>query len=231
MVQKKKSQTKVSKPIEPVAVIQRTRREKWQRRLQVQKIFPYILIFFGIVGMLASSILIIEKITLLREPATDLSCNLNPVYSCSNVIKSKQAEVLGFPNELMGIAMFASLITLGVVVLAKAKLPNWFWKLFALGMLGAMSFVLWFFYQSVYVVGSLCIFCSSIWLSTWTITSVGYAWLYDHGLFRLKENTVAAKLARVARVNLGLIWFLFILTITTLILNHFWYYYGPVLGF
>ena len=230
MAQKKSKNKKVI--VEKSAVPEKkTRLASWQKHIQVTKIFPHILVLFGMVGLLASSILIIEKITLLREPAADLSCNLNPIYSCSNVIKSEQAEVLGFPNELMGIAMFAALITLGVVLFAKAKLPNWFWKLFALGMLGSMSFVIWFFYQSVYVVGSLCIFCSSIWFSTWTISVVGYSWLYDKGFFQLKEGSILARIASLLRKNVGLVWFLFILLIATLILNHFWYYYGPVLGF
>lgn len=203
----------------------------WKEKLIPKNVFPYILIAFGIIGLLASSILVIEKITLLKEPATDLSCNLNPVYSCSNVISSKQAEIFGFPNELMGIAMFAALITLGVIAATKVELPKWLWKLFILGMLGGMGFVFWFFYQSVYVIGSLCIFCTSIWFSIWTITVAGYTWLYDEGLVHPKKSRSLKKIARLARSNFMIVWLMFIVTIAVLILHHFWYYYGEKLGF
>lgn len=209
----------------------KTKKLNWRKILTVKNVFPYILIVFGLVGLLASSILVIEKITLLREPSADLSCNLNPVYSCSNVINSEQSEILGFPNELIGMAMFAALITLGVIISTKVKLPDWIWKCFVAGMIGAMGFVLWFFYQSAYVINSLCIFCTTVWFSIWTITSFGYAWLYDEKFFKLKKNSILQKSSDVARKNIGLIWFLFIVLIATLILKHFWYYYGPKFGF
>ncbi len=196
----------------------------WAKHIQAKKLFPFFLIFFGLLGMLASGAIAIEKEHLLKHPEVELICNINPVYSCSNVFMSPQSQILGVSNEYIGIAIFAVLLTVGVVVLAGAKLKNWFWYAFLAGMLGFMMMVLWFFRQSVYVIGSLCIFCSIVWFSAWAITTSGFCWMYDNGyLSGLKKYD---KVLSLIRRNSVLIWFLFIVTLAGLILKHFWYYYG-----
>ena len=200
--------------------------KKWiNKNSRPEKIFPIFLILFGVVGMLASGAIAVEKEHLLKNPETELLCNINPIYSCSNVFLSPQSQILGVSNELAGIAVFAVLITVGVMLLAGAKLKNWFWYAFLAGMIGFMLMVLWFFRQSVYVIGSLCIFCSIVWFSAWAITTSGFAWMYDAGLLKTSSNS-RSKLLSYVRKNIILIWFLFIAILAGLMLNHFWYYYG-----
>jgi uncharacterized membrane protein len=186
--------------------------------------FPYILIIFGLTGLAAALAFAAEKEHLLKNPGIELACNLNPVYSCSNVFLSPQAQIVGVSNEYFGIAIFGALITVGVVILAGATMKKWFWQLFILGMIGAMAVVFWFFYQSVYVIGSLCIFCSIVWLSTWTITVAGFSWMYDTKL--LPTSAVPQRIFKVIREYNVLIWFLLLFLFATLIVKHFWYYYG-----
>ena len=45
--------------------------------------------------------------------------------ACSPVMKSRQASLFGFPNPLIGIAAFAVVVTLGVVVLWVELLAQW----------------------------------------------------------------------------------------------------------
>jgi len=201
----------------------------WRSWLGLSKAFPLILIIFGLTGLLASSAISIEKTALLKDPSSELVCNINPIYSCGNVINSEQASVLGFSNELIGIAVFASIVTVGVVVLSGSKLNPWIWKVFMLGMVGSMAFVLWFFYQSVYVIGSLCIFCTIVWLSTWTITTALFAWIYDQKLISVPGGL--QKIVAVKRKYIISIWLGLILLIIALIIKHFWFFYGSKFGF
>ena len=46
---------------------------------------------------------------ILKDPATQLACDVNAVLSCSNVLLSWQASVLGPPNALIGAIMFTIL--------------------------------------------------------------------------------------------------------------------------
>ena len=191
--------------------------------------FPILLIVFGAIGLMASAAIAIEKEHQLKNPDVEFICNLNPIYSCSNVFMSKQAEIFGFSNELMGIAMFGALIALGVVLLAGAKMKSWLWHIYMVGMLGFMGFVVWFFYQSVYTIGSLCIFCSIVWFSGWLLTTSGFSWIYDNGYLSVlkKYNNQLAFI----RKHIFIIWLVFIGVIVGLIIHHFWYFYGQYFGF
>lgn len=199
-----------------------------KKNLTALKLFPVFLIVFGAFGLLASGAIAVEKEHLLKNPETELVCNLNPIYSCSNVFLSKQSQAFGVSNELLGIAIFAALITLGVTLFAGAKMKNWLWYTYLAGMLGFMAMVVWFFGQSVYVIGSLCIFCSCVWFSAWTLTTTGFAWIYDSGY--LKVSKKYDRVLRFFRRNIISIWLVFLLTLVGLVLNHFWYYYGQYFG-
>lgn len=204
--------------------------QRIKKVIVLKKSFPLLLIVLGTVGLLASAAINIEKTHLLKNPNSELSCNLNPVYSCGSVIMTKQAAVFGFSNEIMGLAMFAAIITVGVALLAGATFKAWFWRIFIAGMIGSMVFVAWFFYQSVYVIGALCIFCSLVWFATWSITIAVAAWAYDNK----KLPTLSGNGARVAawkRSHIGWVWAAGIALAAGLILHHFWYYYGQYFGY
>ena len=138
------------------------------------------------------------------------------MYSCAQIINTKQSTVLGVSNELLGIAVFSILLTTGVVLLAGANIKPWFWRLFLAGMLGFMAFVLWLFYQSVYSIGFLCILCSTAWFSGWAITTSGFAWMYDMGL--LGNSRRFASVLNYIRKNIIGIWVSLVLILAILVL-------------
>ncbi|MCA9347379.1 vitamin K epoxide reductase family protein [Candidatus Saccharibacteria bacterium] len=200
--------------------------KKW---LRIERSFPIILIVFGLLAVGASMMINIEKVGLLQHPENKLVCDLNPVYSCGKVIDSNQSTlVASIPNDLMGIAIFAPIIAVGVSMLAGAKYKRWFWRLFLACMAAFMLGVAWLFYQSVYVIQALCIFCSTVWISGLTITTALYAWVYDQKL--LPNRFQKMPIASIKRKNIIGIWIIIILIAAGLIITHFWYYYGQYFG-
>lgn len=113
----------------------------------------------GVVGFMAAFLQILEKIQLLKQGAKPLVCDLNSVFSCTNVLNAWQSSVFGFPNSLMCIVFFTIFATIGLTGLAGGRLP----RRLRLGVqvlaLFVLAFGLWFMAQSIYVIGSLCILC------------------------------------------------------------------------
>ncbi len=111
------------------------------------------------VGLVSAFWQMMEKITLLKHTGTPLTCDLNSVFSCSNVLNSHQASIFGPPNSLICTVLFAALLMVGVIGWtgsAIAKQVRLVMQFFALFM---VAFGTWFLWQSAYRIGSLCIFC------------------------------------------------------------------------
>jgi uncharacterized membrane protein len=123
----------------------------------------WLLTIGGAIGVLCASILLIEKINLLKEPDKSLSCDINPFVSCGSVINTDQASAFGFPNPLMGVAGFAVVATLGVLMIARVKLPEFVWIGLQAGTLFGIAFVTWLQYQSIYDIRALCPYCMVVW--------------------------------------------------------------------
>ncbi|CRK55334.1 Vitamin K epoxide reductase [Alloactinosynnema sp. L-07] len=127
------------------------------------RLLPWILTIGGAVGLAAALVLTVEKIALLTTPDYVPSCSIDPILSCGSIMRTGQAEVFGFPNPLLGIAGFAVVVTVGVVLFAGARLPGWFWLGLQAGTLFGVVFVHWLVYQSLYVIGALCPYCMAVW--------------------------------------------------------------------
>lgn len=188
---------------------------------------PYILLGGGGVGLIASFILTIEKIALLKDPSFQPSCNLNPIFNCLSVATTPQAEVLGAPNMLFGILAFAMVIVVGAGMFAGAKYARWFWWLFAVGATAGFIFIHWLFYQSVYVIGALCVYCMTVWAVTAPI--FWYCFLY-----LLQQNYIpwAARWPHVRDFllqNHGLFLAAWYAIIMLLIVAHFWDFFSTLL--
>lgn len=123
------------------------------------------LIVGGLLGLLAAAALIVEKIESLKHPAARLSCDVSVFVGCSASLDSQQGELLGFPNPVFGLAFWAAIVTIGVVILA-IGIPRWMWIALAAGMTGSIALVAWFIAQSIYVIGVLCPWC----MLTWAVT-------------------------------------------------------------
>jgi uncharacterized membrane protein len=113
----------------------------------------------GFIGTIAAFLQTVEKINLLKNPSGPLTCDLNSVFSCTNVLNSWQSGVFGFPNSLMCMAFFVIFTSIGLAGWSGAKLPrNLRLGIQALA-LGVLGFGLWFMQQSIYSIGALCILC------------------------------------------------------------------------
>lgn len=124
------------------------------------------LIVAGLLGLAASAVLTIDKFRILADPGYKPGCSINAVVSCGSVMTTRQAEVFGFPNSLIGIAAFAVVITVGVIAAAQVPLPRWIWIGLWAGTALGVGFVHWLMYQTLYEIGALCPYCMVVWLVT-----------------------------------------------------------------
>jgi uncharacterized membrane protein len=175
----------------------------------------------GAVGLTAAITLTIEKIKLLENPAYVPSCSINPVLSCGSVMATPQAAAFGFPNPLIGIAAFAVVVVAGVLAVAKAPLPQWFWGGLAAGTLLGVVFIHWLIYQSLYVIGALCPYCMVVWAVTVPLLVV----VSSIALKPLHGNAFA-RFAYQWRWSLAALWFTGLVLI---ILARFWDYWSTLI--
>lgn len=130
---------------------------------RIQKNLPYLYVMAGLLSFASSFIISVEKLKLLADPSYIPPCSINPVIGCGAVMQSPQAAVFGFPNPWLGLIGFAIIVTIGMAMLAGAQFKRWFWIGTQLGMLFGVGFIYWLFYQAVYVINSLCLYCMVVW--------------------------------------------------------------------
>ncbi|MCB7135387.1 vitamin K epoxide reductase family protein [Cellulosimicrobium marinum] len=123
----------------------------------------WLLVVLGAIGFLASADLTIERYLTLVDPDHALSCTLSVFVDCGPAMGSWQGSLLGFPNPLLGIAGFSVVITSGVVVLAGARLPRWYWLALLGGTTLALALVVFLVWTSLYALVRLCPWCMVVW--------------------------------------------------------------------
>lgn len=196
-------------------------------KYSLSQTFPWLLIVGGIIGLVSATILMVEKIHLLKNPTATLSCDLNPVVACGSVINTPQASAFGFPNPVIGLVGFGIVITVGMALLAGASFKRWFWQGLQLGTLFGAAFVTWLQYQSLYEIGALCPYCMVVW--TVTLPIFVYTTAYN---IRNKYIVFPDKLKAVSRViekypgEILLTWYVLIILA---ILERFWYYWSTLI--
>jgi uncharacterized membrane protein len=184
----------------------------------VRSPLAWLYVIGGGIGFLAAFALTIEKIAKLNDPGYVPTCSLNPVVSCGSVMDSPQAAAFGFPNPLIGVAAFAVVSTVGVVLLSGFHAPRWFWLGMQIGVTLGVAFVHWLIYASLNLIGALCPYCMIVWLVT--ITIFWYTTLHNDA-----SRPVAVGLARYHSLMLTL-WYL---AIIALVLQAFWGYWTTLL--
>ena len=88
--------------------------------------FALVMLVSGVIGWIASGILVLERLQLYRDPNHVTSCDINPWVSCGQVMSTWQSELFGFPNPLIGIVGFAVVITTAMALLSGARFGRWF---------------------------------------------------------------------------------------------------------
>lgn len=186
----------------------------------------YLLSAGGIIGLIAAFTLAVEKVELLKDPNFEPSCNINPILSCGSVMVTPQAEVFGFPNPFLGILGFTAVAVTGFALFAGGRFKRWYWLALQAGLLFAVGFVHWLFFQSVYRIEALCPYCMVVW--TATITLFWYTLLYNLQKGYIATPKAIAKpvgFIRRHHADILLVWFG---VIVGLILHHFWYYWSSL---
>lgn len=119
-------------------------------------------ILAGAVGMVFTSVQLLEKISKASNPGTVLVCDMNSVLSCSTVLDAWQSRVLGVPNSLVGLVMFTILFTGALTALLGSRhAPRTVAVLWGLTVFFAF-FATWFMVQTALVIGALCLWCTAI---------------------------------------------------------------------
>lgn len=126
----------------------------------------------GLVGLVASMTLTVEKIDILENPSYVPSCNINPILSCGSVMITPQASLLGFPNPLLGLLAFTVVVVTGLLACLKVALPQWYWVGLTVGLVVGAVFVHWLIFQSLYRIGALCPYCMVVWVVTMSLLVV-----------------------------------------------------------
>ena len=175
----------------------------------------------GVIGLLSSADLLVEKIAMLKDPAYVPSCSINPVMACGSVITTPQASVFGPPNPLFGLVGFCVVIVTGVLAIAKVGLPRWYWIGLTIGTGLAVVFVHWLKYETLYDIGALCPYCMVV----WAVTIPLFAVLAPIALRPLAGNRVARFLYNW-RWPLVALWFV---SVILEILVRFWYYWSTLI--
>jgi uncharacterized membrane protein len=195
--------------------------------LTLQRTLPYILLIGGIIGVLCAGILTVEKIQLLKRPASQLACDLNPIIACGSVINTRQASAFGFPNSVLGLVGFGVVATIGAGMLAGATFKRWFWLGLQAGVVFSIGFITWLQFQSIFRIGALCPFCMVVWAVT--IPIFWYTTLYnvreEYIKVPVKLRGIMAFLVR-HHGDMLVGWYLVIISV---ILHHFWYYWQTVI--
>jgi uncharacterized membrane protein len=196
-----------------------------KKTTNIDRLTAWVLTITGAGGVFASLMLSIEEFLHLKNPSQQLACDLNPLIGCGNILDTWQGHVLlGIPNQFLGLAAFSALTTLGVLLLARIKFPRWIWQGLQAGMVGGVIFVLWFMFESLFVLKHLCPYC----MLTWTVTlaAAWYTTVYNihSGIITLPKKLKQAG-EFVVRHHADILISVYVLIIAGILLR-FWDFFG-----
>ena len=95
----------------------------------------------------------------------------------------------------------------GIALIQGAKFARWFWVLFTLGMFAAWVFLMWLFYQAVFVIGFLCLYCMVAWAIHTIVLWPWLSWALGRGLLGR-----ASGLVNLGRSTLSFTWIPIVVT-------------------
>ena len=152
-----------------------------ERARSYRKTYIFMLLS-SLASLAASLVLSVDAITLAKNAATKLSCDVNAVVSCGKVARSWQSSLLGFPNSFIGLICEPVVISVAVAGLGMVIFPKWFLKA-ALTVYGfGLVFAFWLLSQSFFVIKAFCPWWLLVTISTVTVFSTMLR-------INLRENT------------------------------------------
>lgn len=198
--------------------------KKTRRQITLAQALPYIYIVAGIIGLVASFVLTYDKIQVLKNPAYDPACNINPIFSCGSVMKTEQASLLGVPNTLFGLVAFTALTTLGLMLATGAKLQRKLWVAAQVSATAGVVFMHYLFFQGIYRINAICPWCFVTWMIT--IPVFWYTTLYVLREGHIKISKRLNSFLQENHASILLVWYAIIFGI---MLERFWYYWSTLL--
>lgn len=162
----------------------------------LSKIQAIALVFFSLLGLLASFQLLETEIKVLNDPAAAITCDVNPLIACSNSLLSPQAHLLGPPNSVLGLVAFSVLLTLAVLLWNQVQIPTWFWWGMGISSGIGMIYVVYFMVQSTTVFGALCPYCMLIWAATIGVAVLVWSNIIAAGLVGQRLVATGVALSR-----------------------------------
>lgn len=122
-------------------------------------------ILTGIVGLFSSLELFLQYVSRLKDSSHVAICDLSETVTCTANFESSYGSVLGFSNTVLGFVLFTVPVVMGVFLLANVKLPKWVFYGYTVGNFLAVLFITYLQWASFTQLGTLCLFCFSIWVS------------------------------------------------------------------
>lgn len=117
----------------------------------------------SLAGIAATVVQIVERIALAENPHSKLACNISKLISCTDVLLAPQASVFGpIPNAAIGLLMFSVFLTAFAVAASRTNISKGFARGMQFLMLFMFAFVAWFMWQTAFVIGALCLYCTVI---------------------------------------------------------------------
>ena len=172
----------------------------------------WLLTIGGAIGLFSAAALIVEKVAFLEDKAagrpTSLGCDINPIVGCGNVINTDQASVFGFPNPLMGVAGFAIVVTIGVLLLARVALPSLVWLGLQAGTVFGIGLVTWLQYQSIYNLNALCPYCMAV----WSVTIPIFVWVTARNLRVFAPNNSVSRFVSDWTLLINILWYVAVIS-------------------
>lgn len=171
------------------------------------------LLIASAIGLYAAASLVLDKISYYEQVAAgktpSLSCNINPIVGCSQVINQPQAAIFwNIPNPVIGVVAWSAVGALAVTLLAQRRLPDWFWIGLQVGVLGGIVMISWLEQQTIFRLNALCPWCMVTWAvmipTFWAVTTRNaFRWWPSRGTRTLQQY--AAVIAVVHYAVLALI--------------------------
>lgn len=171
-------------------------------------------------GLAASFIQTIERIDYAKNPTVPLTCDLNAIFSCSNVFDAWQSSVFGFSNSLLCIVFFAVTAGVALAAAAGAEINNRLRYIFHFFAVFFLGFGAWYLWQSTYKIGYICIFCIICYSA---VIVMNAAWLRLNGddIFNSAAGAERWKKIKASGADF-FVWLLWALIIAAMIGLHFW---------
>ncbi|WP_336646257.1 vitamin K epoxide reductase family protein [Microbacterium sp. USHLN186] len=147
----------------------------------------------GTVAWVVSFLLYLEYVGQLTGAQPLVSCSISPIVTCGPNLLSPAGNLLGFSNSIIGVVLFTGPVFAGISALASPTgMRSWYWRVYAVLVLGGFLLVHVFAYRSVFEFGSLCPWCMVVWLMTiplfWSVTG----WTMREGVWGASAQRAGA---------------------------------------